>query len=275
MKTPSIFGKLATQASLAVACLIAVFPLAWVFLTSLKNTRDATSAASEALSFTPTGENYLGVLSSPGFLHAALISALVTITSTLAVMVIATLGGYAFARLRFPGRRTLASVMVIVQVIPVVVLIIPLYRMVSELGLYDNWLAISVVMTGISIPFATWLMLTFFRSSPIEIEEAALIDGASRIQLFRYVLIPMVAPGIATAAIFTAIAVWNSFLIPVVLGQTEAQTLTVYVAQFITFQGIKWGPLCAAAVLILAPIVLFALAMQRPLVKGLTAGSVK
>jgi multiple sugar transport system permease protein len=199
----------------------------------------------------------------------------ITLTATVAVMVIATLGGYAFARLQFAGRRTLASVMVIVQVIPAVVLVIPLYRIVSELGLYDNWIAIAVVMTGLSIPFATWLMLAFFRNSPIEVEEAALIDGASRIQMFRYVLIPIVAPGIATAAIFTAIAVWNSFLIPVVLGQTDAQTLTVYIAQFITFQGIKWGPLCAAAVLVLAPIVLFVLAMQRPLVKGLTAGSVK
>lgn len=271
----SVFGTWATQAALAIACLIAVFPLAWVLLTSLKNTRDATATASEALSFTPTLENYVDVVSSPGFLHAALISALVTVTATLGVMVVATLGGYAFARLRFPGRRTLASVMVIVQVIPSVVLVIPLYRMVSEVGLYDNWIAISFIMTGLSIPFATWLMLAFFRGSPIEIEEAALIDGASRVQLFRYVLVPMVAPGIATAAIFTAIAVWNAFLIPVVLGQTEAVTLTVHVAQFITFQGIKWGPLCAAAVLILAPIVLFALAMQRPLVKGLTAGSIK
>jgi ABC-type glycerol-3-phosphate transport system permease component len=275
LSTRSVFGTWATQAALVIACLVAVFPLAWVLLTSLKNTRDATATASEALSFTPTFENYVDVVSSPGFLHAALISALVTITATLGVMVVATLGGYAFARLRFPGRRTLASVMVIVQVIPSVVLVIPLYRMVSEVGLYDNWVAISFIMTGLSIPFATWLMLAFFRGSPIEIEEAAFIDGASRVQLFRYVLVPMVAPGIATAAIFTAIAVWNAFLIPVVLGQTEAVTLTVHVAQFITFQGIKWGPLCAAAVLILAPIVLFALAMQRPLVKGLTAGSIK
>ncbi len=275
MSTRSVFGTWATQAALVIACLVAVFPLGWVLLTSLKNTRDATATASEALSFSPTFENYVDVVSSPGFLHAALISALVTITATLGVMVVATLGGYAFARLRFPGRRTLASVMVIVQVIPSVVLVIPLYRMVSEVGLYDNWIAISFIMTGLSIPFATWLMLAFFRGSPIEIEEAAFIDGASRVQLFRYVLVPMVAPGIATAAIFTAIAVWNAFLIPVVLGQTEAVTLTVHVAQFITFQGIKWGPLCAAAVLILAPIVLFALAMQRPLVKGLTAGSIK
>jgi ABC-type glycerol-3-phosphate transport system permease component len=275
LSTRSVFGTWATQAALVIACLVAVFPLGWVLLTSLKNTRDATATASEALSFSPTFENYVDVVSSPGFLHAALISALVTITATLGVMVVATLGGYAFARLRFPGRRTLASVMVIVQVIPSVVLVIPLYRMVSEVGLYDNWIAISFIMTGLSIPFATWLMLAFFRGSPIEIEEAAFIDGASRVQLFRYVLVPMVAPGIATAAIFTAIAVWNAFLIPVVLGQTEAVTLTVHVAQFITFQGIKWGPLCAAAVLILAPIVLFALAMQRPLVKGLTAGSIK
>src|SRR5690606_24913416 len=101
------------------------------------------------------------------------------------------------------------------------------------------------------------------------------MDGASRFQMFRHVIIPMVAPGIVTVAIFTAIAVWNAFLIPLVLGQTRAQTLTVFAAQFITFQGVNWGPLCAAAVLILAPIVLFVLSMQRPLVKRLTAGSLK
>jgi ABC-type glycerol-3-phosphate transport system permease component len=275
MKTRSLAGRFATHALLIVACLLAVFPLAWVLLTSLKNTRDATASAAHALSFTPTTGNYSEVMTSSGFLHAALISAAVTIFTTVAVMVIATMAGYAFARLNFRGRRTLASVMVIVQVIPAVVLVIPLYQIVSELGLYDNAIAIALVMTGLSIPFSTWLLLAFFRSSPIEIEEAAVIDGASRLQMFRYVLVPIVAPGIATAAIFTAIAVWNTFLIPVVLGQSEAQTLTVYIAQFVTFQGIKWGPLCAAAVLVLAPIVLFVLAMQRPLVKGLTAGSVK
>lgn len=275
MKTRSVLGRVATQLLLLVACLLAVFPLAWVVLTSLKNTRDATASADQALVFTPTLDNFAEVAASSSFLQAGAISVLVTVVATVLVMVIATLGGYAFARLRVAGGRVLASIMVIVQVIPAVVLVIPLYRMVSGLGLYDNWMAIATVMTGLSIPFATWLMLAFFRSSPIEIEEAALIDGASRFQLFRHVLVPIVAPGIATAAIFTAIAVWNSFLIPVVLGQTQAQTLTVYVAQFITFQGIKWGPLCAAAVLVLAPIVLFVLAMQRPLVKGLTAGSLK
>jgi ABC-type glycerol-3-phosphate transport system permease component len=275
MRYRSALGKAATQVFLILACLGAAFPLGWVVLTSLKNTRDATAQASDAFSFVPTMSNYTTVLASASFRHAALISVLVTVSATVVATLAATLGGYAFARLPFPGRRTLASVMVIVQVIPAVVLVIPLYRMVSALGLYDQWFVIAAVMTGLAIPFATWLMLAFFRSSPIEIEEAALIDGASRFQLFRHILIPIVAPGIATAGIFTAIAVWNTFLIPVVLGQTRAQTLTVYIAQFVTFQGIKWGPLCATAVLVLAPIVLFVLVMQRPLVKGLTAGSLK
>lgn len=275
MKLRRTLSKLLTHVFLIAACALAIFPLAWVALTSLKNTRDATAHASQALVFTPTFENYLGLFASSSFMNAALISVLVTVTATLIVTLVATMGAYAFARLRVSGRRTLASVMVIVQVIPGIVLVIPLYRIVSGLGMYDNWVAIALIMAGFGIPFATWLLLAFLRNSPIEIEEAAVIDGANRFQLFRYVLIPILAPGMATAAIFTAIAVWNAFLLPVVLGQTQSQTLTVYVAQFITFQGIKWGPLCAAAVMVLGPIVMFVLALQRPLVKGLTAGSLK
>jgi len=275
MRTRRLLANRATQIVLLIDALLAVFPLFFVLITSCKTNKDAAAPAERALIFTPTLANY-GELSQSGvFLRAALTSGLITLVATLVVVVIATLGGYAFARLRVPGRRTLASVMVMVQVIPGVVLIVPLFRMVSALGAYDYWWPISLVLAGLSIPFGTWLMLAFFRGSPIEIEEAAYVDGANRFKLFRYVLIPMVAPGIATVAIFTAIAVWNAFLIPLVLGQTRSQTLTVFAAQFITFQGVNWGPLCAAAVLILAPIVIFVLAMQRPLVKGLTAGSVK
>ena len=275
MRPGKILANVATYAVLAVAAVLSLFPLLWVVLTSFKNNRDATASADRAFDFQATFENYAGLFASPSFLTSATTSLVVTIVSTLLVIVIATLGGYGFARLRLPGRRTLASVMVLVQVIPGIVLVIPLFRIVSTLGLYDQWLPLILVLTGLTIPFATWLMLAFFRSSPIEVEEAAIVDGANRFQLFRLILIPMVAPGIATAAIFTAIAVWNSFLIPLVLGQSRAQTLTVFAAQFVTFQEVNWGPLCAAAIVILAPIVIFVLTMQRPLVKGITAGSVK
>lgn len=273
--TRKLISKAVTYLVLLVAAILALFPLFWVALTSLKNNRDAASGATHAFDFSPNLENYSSLFTSTSFVTSAITSLVVTVVTTLIVIVIATLGGYGFARLRIPGRKTLASIMVLVQVIPGVVLVIPLFRIVSAVGLYDQWLPLILVMTGLTIPFATWLMLAFFRSFPVEVEEAAIVDGANRYQLFRHVLIPMVAPGIATAAIFTAVAVWNSFLIPVVLGQSRAETLTVFVAQFVTFQQVNWGPLCAASVVILAPIVLFALALQRPLVKGITAGSLK
>jgi multiple sugar transport system permease protein len=275
MKPRSLAGTIAGYLALVVAALLAIFPLLWVLLTSFKNPADSQASASKAFDFQATGENYLQLFTDPGFRAALLASVVITVVSTLIVAVVATLGGYAFARLRFLGRRVLAVVMVCVQIIPGIVLVIPLFQLVSGLGLYDQWLPIMLILATLNIPFATWLTMAFFQSMPIEIEEAALIDGTSRIQLFRYVLLPMVAPGIATAAIFTAIAVWNSFLIPLILGQARAATLTVYAAQFITFQEVNWGPLSAAAVLIYAPIVLFVLIMQRALVRGLTAGSVK
>jgi ABC-type glycerol-3-phosphate transport system permease component len=275
MRSRSRTKDAVTHVVLVVACLLAIFPLFWVTLASFKDNRDVIAPITEAFDFVPTFTNFTTLFATPAFLQSALTSVLITVVSTLVVVVLATLGGYAFARLRFPGRKLLALVMVVVQIIPGIVLIVPLYRLISGIGLYDQWLPICIIMATLTLPFATWLMLAFFQNAPIEIEEAALVDGATRFQLFRDILIPMVAPGMATAGIFTAIAVWNAFLVPVILGQSNAETLTVYVAQFVTFQDVNWGPLCATAVLILAPIVLFVLAMQRSLVKGLTAGSLK
>ncbi|GAA4479471.1 hypothetical protein GCM10023171_04900 [Microbacterium panaciterrae] len=275
MKHRSVAGPIVGYTVLVVASLFAMFPLFWVLLTSLKSPADAQASASKAFDFEATSENYLQLFSDLAFRDALIASVVITVISTLIVAVLATLGGYAFARLRFLGRKTLAIVMVCVQIIPGIVLVIPLYRLVSDAGLYDQWLPIMLILATLNIPFATWLTMAFFQSMPIEIEEAALIDGTNRVQLFRHVLLPMVAPGIATAAIFTAIAVWNSFLIPLILGQARAATLTVYAAHFVTFQEVNWGPLSAAAVLIFAPIVLFVLVTQRALVQGLTSGSVK
>ena len=269
------FANLLTQVVLLVAILCAMFPLLWVLLTSFKTNRDATASAAQALSFHPMLANYSNLFGSSEFMHAARTSLVVTVVTTLVVVVVATLGGYGLARLRVPARRALTSIMVVVQVIPGIVLVIPLFRLISSVGLYDRAEALIVVMIGLGTPFATWLILAFIRSSPVEIEEAAIIDGANQFQVFRYVLIPIIAPGIATAGIFTAMSTWNVFLMPVVLGQSRAQTLTVFAAQFVTQQQIEWGSLCATAIVILAPIVIFVVSMQRSLVKGVTTGSLK
>ena len=216
MRPKTRLANLATHAVLLVAGLFAAFPLFWVGLTSLKNNRDATASARNAFNFEATLQNYTTLFQTPSFLSAAVTSLVITALATLIVVVIATLGGYAFARVKFHGRKTLASVMVVVQIIPGIVLVIPLFRIVSGMGMYDQWLPLILILSGLSIPFATWLMLAFFKSSPLEIEEAALVDGVSRVQLFQYVLIPMVAPGMATAAILrccSAPMVWEAIFI--------------------------------------------------------------
>ena len=268
-------SRAVTHVVLGVAVVVAVFPVLWVVLTSLKNNLEATSGAADAFDFTPTFQNYIHLFTTPTFVSAMLTSVTMTAGATLIVACLATLGGYGFARLKVPGRKTLASIMVLTQVVPGLVLVIPLFRIVSALNMYDQVAPLILIMSGLTLPFATWLMLAFIRSSPIELEEAAVVDGANAFQLLRHIVVPINAAGIVTASIFTAISVWNSFLIPVVLGQSNAETLTVYVAQFVTYQQVEWGYLCAAAVLIVAPIVVFVLALQGPLVRGVTAGAVK
>ncbi|BDZ48863.1 sugar ABC transporter permease [Frondihabitans sucicola] len=275
MRIERTVQRLVAHVVLIVACLLALFPLFWVVLTSIKRNVDANSPSVNAFAFTPTLQNYADLFNSPVFLHAALTTAVTTAGTTLGSVLVGTLTAYGLGRLWVFGRRVLVGMMVLLQVVPFLVLIVPLFNIVSAVGLYDTWIGLIVVQVGLFTPFVTWLMLAFFRSVPVEVEEAAFVDGVNRYQLFRYVLVPMLAPGLVAAGIFTAIASWNSFLLPVVLGQTVTQTLTAFAATFASSEQLLWAQMCATAVVILAPIVIFTLIMQRPLVNGITAGSLK
>jgi ABC-type glycerol-3-phosphate transport system permease component len=265
----------AVQAALILACVIALFPLLWIALASIKTEVDASAPATKAFDFKPTMANYSSLFHSSTFIADSITTVVTTIGTTALCVIVGTLAGYAFARLRVTGRRLIVTMMVLVQVVPSIVLLIPLYKFASALGLYDRWITIIIVQTGLLTPFVTWLMLAFVRAVPIEVEESARVDGASRIQLFRYVLIPMLAPGMVAAAIFTAISAWNAYLVPVILGQSRAQTLTAFTSTFITTDRLVWAEMCAAAVVIVAPILALTLVLQRPLVRGITAGTLK
>jgi multiple sugar transport system permease protein len=266
---------MSAQAILILASFIAVFPLLWIALASIKTEVDAAAPATKAFDFTPTLTNYRSLFHSSTFIADGITTIVTTIGTTALCVTVGTLAAYAFARLWVMGRRLIVTMMVLVQVVPSIVLLIPLYKIASALGLYDHWITIIIVQTGLLTPFVTWLMLAFVRSLPVEVEEAARVDGANRIQLFRYVLIPMLTPGMVAAAIFTAISAWNSYLLPVILGQSKAQTLTAFTSTFITTDRLVWAQMCAAAVVIVGPIVAFTLILQRPLVRGITAGSLK
>ncbi|MEN2741652.1 carbohydrate ABC transporter permease [Microbacterium sp. X-17] len=275
MKRAVLTQKVVAYVVLIVACALALFPLLWIGLASFKQEVDADAPATQAFHFTPTLVNYISLFQSQTFLADALTTVVTTIGTTLLSVIVGTLAAYAFSRLWVLGRRLLVTMMVLVQVVPQIVLLIPLYQLVSAIGLYDRWITLIVVQTGLFTPFVTWLMLAFFRSVPVEIEEAAFVDGVNRYQLFRHILIPMLTPGVVAASIFTGISAWNSFLVPVVLGQSQAETLTAFTSGFITQDRLLWAQMCAAAVLIVGPVVVFTLVMQKPLVRGITAGSVK
>jgi multiple sugar transport system permease protein len=263
------------QLTLIAAACIAAFPLLWIALASFKTEVAASAPASQAFSFTPTLINYTSLFQSSTFRADGVTTIVTTTATTMGCITIGTVAGYSFARLWVPGRRLIVTMLVCVQVVPTIVLLIPLYRMVSSLGLYDTWISIIVVQIGLYTPFVTWLMVAFVRAIPVEVEEAAMVDGANRLQLFRYVLVPMLIPGLVAAAILTSISAWNSFMVPVILGQSTAQTLTTFTASFITTDKLVWAQMCAAAVVIVTPIMAITLILQRPLVRGITAGTLK
>lgn len=264
---------LLTYLLLVAALLVVLVPLGWILLTSFKTNVDAASYPPKFFNFQATLQNYIDVVGSTTFLRDLVTTVAVTAGSIVITVVVASLAAYSLVRLRAPLKRVLIGLIVLLQVVPGIVLIIPLYQMVNAVNLYDTWLALILIYGGINVPFATWVLVAFVQGIPVELEQAALVDGATRLQVLRLIVVPLLAPGMATAALFSGIAAWNQFLIPVILGQSNAQTLTVYVTNFAGSRGTNYGALSAAAVIIMLPIVLFAIFQQRHLVRGLLMGS--
>jgi ABC-type glycerol-3-phosphate transport system permease component len=165
--------------------------------------------------------------------------------------------------------------MIVVRALPGIVIILPLYNLSTYLGLYDKIWALILIYTGFNIPFAIWLMTNFFDQVPIEIEDAARVDGANNLQLFSKVLLPLVAPGLVATGVFVALLSWNEFLIPIIMAGEDSKTLPILVSSFISNRTLDWGPMAAAATFALIPIIIFTVAIQKWLVVGLSGGAVK
>lgn len=260
---------------LALAAALAVSPVIWTMLTSVKTTRDAQSYPPSLLPGSPVWSNYTELLGSPAFVSSVGTSVLVTTLATLLTMAVAFPAGYALVRLRPRGRLVFVLLIVLAQAVPGIVFLVPLFSLVSSVGLYDTTLVLVVTYTAFLTPFATLVLASFVRSVPVEIEEAAMVDGCGRVRLLLQIVLPVSRAGVASAMVFTALFAWNEFLIPIVLSGRNTRTLTVQVSTFIGQQSIAWGPLCAAVVIVLVPAVLVVMFLQRQLVTGLTAGAVK
>ncbi|MFZ9672352.1 MAG: carbohydrate ABC transporter permease [Candidatus Nanopelagicaceae bacterium] len=268
--------KLISYTILIIAVFAAMFPIFWTISTSIKTRVDTFSLPPKFFTFTPTLKNYQSLLQYDGFWRIYGNTILITAFTTLICLVVGSLAAYAFARTqKFRGRSSLEILMIVVRALPGIVIILPLYNLSTYFGLYDKMWALILIYTGFSIPFAIWLMTNFFDQVPIEIEDAARVDGASNIQLFTKVLLPLVAPGLVATGVFVALLSWNEFLIPIIMAGEGSKTLPILVASFISNRTLDWGPMAAAATFALVPIILFTVAIQKYLVVGLSGGAVK
>jgi len=263
---------------LVFAMLATLTPVYWLLTISLKREVDQFAVPPRWFSFTPTLEHYADAFLSRSFGQYLLTSAIVAVSSTFCALTIGTLAAYALARLRMPRKlnRRLSLWILSTRMFPPIVTVVPLFLMMRDLQLLNTRLALIILYTGFNLPFVVWMMRGFFVEVPRELEEAAMVDGDTRLGALRRVLLPLVAPGLAATAVFCLIISWNEFLYALVLTQTDAaMTLPVGIAGRVTQYEIKWGVMSAAGVVAMLPILVFALAVQRYLVRGLSLGAVK
>jgi multiple sugar transport system permease protein len=252
-----------------------VFPVLWALLTSFKTERDVL-AYPPVVVFAPTLANYREVLFGASSILPNLWSSfVVTGSTTLLTMLIATPAAYALARLRFPGKRTSGFYVLATQMLPPVGLIIPYYLALQKAGALDSYGGMILIYLTFSLPFAIWLLVSYFEDVPLEMEEAALLDRAGRWGAFWHVVLPQVRGGLAVTTIFVFLNAWNEFLFAVVLGGNNVRPVTVAMFNFISVEQTQWARLAAGAMVAMAPVIVIGLLAQRHIVKGLTVGAVK
>lgn len=270
------FGNLLSYLGLMLASLIALFPVFWTVTTSIKQRDDTFVFPPKFVNFSPTWKNYEAIFNTRGFWQICLNTVVITIASTLLCVVISTLAAYALARSpRFRGRGALEVGLVLIRAVPAIVIMVPLFQIISRLGLYDNHMMLIVMYAAVNLPFAVWLMMSFVDQIPIALEQSAAVDGARRWQILVHVVLPLILPGMAATTIFVALLAWNEFLIPVMLAGNSAKTLPVFIAGFISTRNLDWGPMAAASALAIVPITLLTVFAQRALVSGLSSGAIK
>ena len=268
--------KAVSVAGLVAFVLIILVPFWWIASMSFKTYEQIQFATSIYVPKPFTWENYTGLWLNtrfPLWLRNSLITAVVV---TAVTTVIATLSGYAVARLRFPGREWVASLILILYLVPPALLFIPLYRVLAELGATNSLASLFLSYPTFTVPFCTWLLIGFFKALPKELEEAALVDGASRTSALLRVLLPLAAPGIVASAIFAFTLSWNEFLYALIFIQDE-KSITVPVGLNLLIYGdvFHWGELMAASVITTLPVVILYMFIHRWMVEGLAAGAVK
>jgi multiple sugar transport system permease protein len=274
-------GAVTLEKTLAYGVLVALalavlFPFYWMIITSFKNEDQMRSVVSMFWPKPFAVENYRQLLAKTEFAAWYGNSVFVAVSSTLLATAVGTIGAYALARLKFRGRGFMASATLITYLVPPSILFIPLYKQMQGLGMANSLSGLIAAYPSFTVPFVTWLLMGYFESIPEELEEAAMIDGATRFGAFYRVVLPLSAPGVLAAGLYAFTQAWNEVLYALVfITDGRLRTLPVGLASFITGDVYGWGYLMSGAVLTTLPVIAAYIYLQKYMVDGLTAGGVK
>jgi multiple sugar transport system permease protein len=273
---PAVVEKTLAYGVLVVLAVVVLFPFYWMTITSFKGEDQMRSIVSMFWPKPFAIENYQQLLAKTEFVAWYGNSVFVAVSSTLLATAVGTIGAYALARLKFLGRGFMASATLITYLVPPSILFIPLYKQMQGLGMANSLSGLIAAYPSFTVPFVTWLLMGYFESIPEELEEAAMIDGATRFGAFYRIVLPLSMPGVLAAGLYAFTQAWNEFLYALVfITDGKLRTLPVGLASFITGDVYGWGSLMSGAVLTTLPVILAYIYLQKYMVEGLTAGSVK
>lgn len=274
--TKPALGRLFVYGLAALLAFVCGFPLLWMILTSIKPDREILTAIPTFWTSHPTLGAYGRLFSETNFLTYFWNSIFVAGSATLLTVFVATLAAYGITRFRFRGRETIAGTMLFTYMFAPIMIVVPFYILMRGAGLTNSHLGLILAYTTFSLPFSMWMLRSFFQSIPLELEEAAMMDGATRPKAVRLIIVPLALPGVIAVSIFTFIVAWNDYLFArVLIGTDSLKTLPVGIQDLYESTITDWGMVMAAGVMITIPALIFFLAVQRYLIAGWGAGGVK
>ncbi|TCL76983.1 carbohydrate ABC transporter membrane protein 2 (CUT1 family) [Hydrogenispora ethanolica] len=258
-----------------VIAFLVLLPFFWMILTSLKTPEQLFKIPFQLFPEKATLQNYVSVWRDYPFVEYFVNSVVVCIVTAVAVVSTSSLAAYGFARFHFKGQSLVEMVVLTTQMIPVIVVVIPMFKIIRNIGLYDTQLGLIISYTSVTLPFCIWMMKSFVENIPKEIDLAAMIDGCTRLQAFWKAVFPLMLPGLVATTVFTFLESWNLYLIPLVLSSEKSIPLTVGIAGLISEHKIDWGQIMAASTVASVPSIILFLIFERYLIANLTAGAVK
>lgn len=273
-------------ATLLVYLVLMLAPVAWMIITSFKQPADTSAPVPSfipapgvqdkgSVLFQPTLANYADQLASPSLLRSAFNSFIIATVTTLASVALGAFAAYGFSRFRFAGSNDWQFFILSTRMLPAMAVSVPIAWMFQQLGLRDTHLGLMILYTCFNLSFSTWMMKAFIDEIPTAYEEAALLDGYSRLQVLFKIILPQASTGIMATAVFCLIAAWNEYAFAVTLTSRNAKTLPIEIVAVFAQPGVPYGRLAAGAILFMLPIVIFTLLMRKHLLRGITFGAVK